>query len=111
MSARKEADRALLLIIIVNSDVAVTALNMTDPVSLSDFKMYAYVRYTEDNVRKTVPTHYIENFHPKNVNDFNVKKRYRILWKRTPEESGTFYDGQILKLAGKVFFFFKVKSL
>ncbi|KAJ8286464.1 hypothetical protein GJAV_G00039530 [Gymnothorax javanicus] len=62
-------------------------------------KMYAYVRYIEDNVWKTVPTHHIENFHPKNLDDFNAEKRYRILWKRTPEESGSYYDGQILKLA------------
>ena len=62
--------------------------------------MYAYVPYIEDNVRKTAPTHDIKNFHPKNLHDFSAKKRYRILWKRSPEESGSYYNRQILKLAG-----------
>ncbi|XP_048010657.1 BEN domain-containing protein 5-like isoform X4 [Megalobrama amblycephala] len=61
--------------------------------------MFAYVRYIDDNIRQIVPLDYIKDFCPQDVNDFEIKKKYHILWKKSPEDQGQYYKAQILKLA------------
>lgn len=64
--------------------------------------MFAYVRYIDDNIRQIVPLDYIKGFCPQDVNDFEIKKKYHILWKKSPEDQGQYYKAQILKLAGRL---------
>ncbi|CAM4672418.1 unnamed protein product [Leuciscus chuanchicus] len=61
--------------------------------------MFAYVRYIDDNIRQIVPLDNIKGFCPKDVKDFETKKKYSILWKKSPEDQGQYYKAQILKLA------------
>ncbi|KAJ7987932.1 hypothetical protein DPEC_G00318370 [Dallia pectoralis] len=48
---------------------------------------------------QTVPIDYIQNFTPQHRRDFNSKKRNSILWKQSPEDTGSYSAGQILRLA------------
>ncbi|KAJ8340453.1 hypothetical protein SKAU_G00350860 [Synaphobranchus kaupii] len=61
--------------------------------------MFADVRFLDDNIHQTVPIEYIKDFKPKDLTDFCIKKKYSILWKKTPEDGGFYYAAQILKLA------------
>ncbi|XP_052003533.1 BEN domain-containing protein 5-like [Xyrauchen texanus] len=61
--------------------------------------MFAYVRYIDDNIRQIVPLDYVKGFCPKDLKDFETKKKYNILWKKSPEDQGQYYKAQILKLA------------
>lgn len=63
--------------------------------------MFAYVRYVDDNIRQIVPLDHIKGFCPKDVKDFETKKKYNILWKKSAEDQGQYYKAQILKLAGR----------
>lgn len=64
--------------------------------------MFAYVRYIDDNIRQIVPLDYIKGFSPQDVNDFEIRKKYDVLWKKSPEDQGQYYKAQILKLAGRL---------
>lgn len=64
--------------------------------------MFAYVRFIDDNIRQILPLDHIKDFCPQDVKDFEIKKKYHILWKKSPEDQGQYYKAQILKLAGRI---------
>lgn len=69
---------------------------------------FAYVRFSEDNVKTTVLVADIKRFQPKDLEDFNSDRAYLVKWSDkigqddSDEGEGEFYKAQILKLASRL---------
>ena len=62
---------------------------------------FAYVIYLEDDIREIISIKDIEDFAPKNLEDYNKKKIYKALYRSEGgEDDDEFYSCSILTLAG-----------
>ncbi|KAH7975524.1 hypothetical protein HPB52_002620 [Rhipicephalus sanguineus] len=61
-------------------------------------KYFVYVKYMTDNVKKVTTSDHVQNFKPRDVNDFTPGDTYLVYWDGDDSTKGGYYDADFLHM-------------